>query len=206
MKIYILAFLTFSLFSCRNNITKNASNNNSTDKIKTSEIESYDLNKAEVMLEEDLVFNGKLSRYFTLKEFENVFGKPDSIILVSKTEPCNYIFENEDGNKDLDDKYFYKDGSCFENSKNEVAVDEFRFTKKNFIKFKNIILNAETTKEDLKKHFPYAMKNIEDIDVHNEGKMEVIQLREDAENKSDGHILLFIKNNKLYYMHWWFPC
>ena len=50
------------------------------------------------------------------------------------------------------------------------------------------------------------MKHIENIDVQNDGKMEVIQLREDKQNKSEGHILLFIKYNKLKYMHWWFPC
>jgi hypothetical protein len=158
------------------------------------------------MLEEDLSFNGILGRFFKINEFENVFGKPDSIVLVSKIELCSYIFENEDGSKDLRDKFFYKDGSRFENSKNEIAVDEFRFTKNNFIKFKNIILNSETTKEDLKKYFPYAMKHIKNIDVQNDGKMEVIQLREDKQNKSEGHIILFIKYNKLQYMHWWFPC
>lgn len=210
MKIFTLTFLTI-LFSCQNNSTKTkiASNIDSIKEIKTekkSEIDLHDTNKAEVMLEKDLSFNGKLSRFFTLNEFENVFGKPDSIVLVSKTELCNYIFENEDGSKDLEDKFFYKDGSRFENSKNEVAVDEFRFTKKNFIKFKNIILNSETTKDDLKKYFPYAMKHIEYIDVYNEGTTEVIQLREDDQNKSDGYILLFIKNNNLQYMHWWFPC
>jgi hypothetical protein len=210
MKIFTLTFLTI-LFSCQNNSTKTkiASNIDSIKEIKPekkSEIDLHDINKAEVMLEKDLSFNGKLSRFFTLNEFENVFGKPDSIVLVSKTELCNYIFENEDGSKDLEDKFFYKDGSRFENSKNEVAVDEFRFTKKNFIKFKNIILNSETTKEDLKKYFPYAMKHIEYIDVYNEGTTEVIQLREDDQNKSDGYILLFIKNNNLQYMHWWFPC
>ena len=50
------------------------------------------------------------------------------------------------------------------------------------------------------------MKHIEYIDVYNEGTTEVIQLREDDKNKSDGYILLFIKNNNLQYMHWWFPC
>jgi len=210
MKVFTLTFLTI-LFSCQNNSTKTkiASNIDSINKIKTekkSEIELHDINKAEVMLEKDLSFNGKLGRYFTLNEFENVFGKPDSIVLVSKTELCNYIFENEDGSKDLEDKFLYKDGSRFENSKNKVAVDEFRFTKKNFIKFKNIILNSETTKEDLKKYFPYAMKHIEYIDVYNEGTTEVIQLRDDDQNKSDGYILLFIKNNNLQYIHWWFPC
>lgn len=215
MKFLIFLICSFILFSCQNNISnknktnitiKNENSLKKTSKETTGKLGSFELNKAEVMLEKDLFFNGKLNRYFTLNEFENVFGKPDSIVLVSKTELCNYIFENEDGSKDMGDKFFYKDGSRFETSKEKVAVDEFRFTKKNFIKFKNIILSSETSKEDLKNYFPYAMKHIENIDVHKEGIMEVIRLREDDQNKSEGYILLFIKNNNLKCMHWWFPC
>ncbi|HSD13962.1 MAG TPA: hypothetical protein VLB74_04885 [Flavobacterium sp.] len=166
----------------------------------------YDLQKAEVMDQNDILFNGKLTRYFNLKEFENVFGKPDSLILMSKEEPCNYEFENEDGSKDLEDKYIYKDGSRFENSKDKVAVDEFKFTDKNFINYRGIIMNAKTTKNDLKKYFPYAIENIGILDVYDEGPLEVITLREDAENNSEGHIMIFFKNDRLYLMHWWFPC
>ena len=89
----------------------------------------------EVMQESDILFNGKLTRYFSLDDFGKVFGKADSIKLMSEEAPCNYIFENEDGSKDMEDKYLYKNGSRFENTKNKVAVDEFRFTKNNFILF-----------------------------------------------------------------------
>lgn len=160
----------------------------------------------EVMQESDILFNGKLSRYFSLIEFENVFGKADSIKLMSEEAPCNYIFENEDGSKDMEDKYLYKNGSRFENTKNKVAVDEFRFTKSNFILFKGIKLNSSTTVKDLKKLFPNAMKDIGTMDVYGEGKLQEIELREDENNVSDGHIKIFIKNDKLYSMHWWFPC
>lgn len=39
-----------------------------------------------------------------------------------------------------------------------------------------------------------------------EGKLQVIQLRQDENNISDGHLNVFIKSEKLYLMHWWFPC
>jgi len=160
----------------------------------------------EVMNEEAILFNGRLKRYFTLKEFENIFGKADSTKLMSEEEPCSYIFENEDGSKDMEDKYLYKHGSRFENTKEKVAVDKFRFTKNNFILFKGKKLNSSTSISDLKKLFPNAIKNIGTMDVYQEGKLQVIQLREDENNSSDGHLNIFIKSGKLYFMHWWFPC
>lgn len=164
------------------------------------------IDQNEVMKEEDILFNGKFKRYFSLTEFVNVFGKADSIKLMSELEPCSYIFENEDGSKDIDDKYLYKDGSRYENNKEKVAVDEFRFTKNNFITYRGKKLNSSTTINDLKKLFPNAIKNIKTIDVHGEGNLQVIQLREDENNVSDGHINMFMRSGKLYFIHWWFPC
>lgn len=215
MKIKTLFFLLLIIISCskKENIQKSAAMISQQTQL-TSEKEEisslndsvyYDLRKAEVMNENEILFNGKLNRFFDIKEFENVFGKPDSLILMSKEEPCSYIFENEDGSKDLDDKYIYKDCSRFENSKNKVAVDEFRFINNNFIIYKGIIMNANTTIEDLKKCFPYAIDNIGTLDVYGEGELEVIMLREETENYSDGHVKIFFKKGKLYFMHWWFP-
>jgi hypothetical protein len=164
------------------------------------------IDQNEVMKEEDILFNGKFKRYFSLTEFVNVLGKADSIKLMSELEPCSYIFENEDGSKDIDDKYLYKDGSRYENNKEKVAVDEFRFTKNNFITYRGKKLNSSTTINDLKKLFPNAIKNIKTIDVHGEGNLQVIQLREDENNVSDGHINMFMRSGKLYFIHWWFPC
>lgn len=164
----------------------------------TNQIEVFDANK--------MLFNGKRGRYFSLKEFELFFGKADSIKLMSEEEPCAYVFENSDGSKDQDNKYLYKNGSRFENSKDKVAVDEFRFTKNDYLKYNNVILNSHTTKEDLRKLFPNAVNAIDTLDVYGESKLQVIQLREDKDNISDGHINVFLKNGKLYFMHWWFPC
>ncbi len=160
----------------------------------------------EVMKEDDILFNGKLKRYFTLKEFKTVFGTADSLKLMIAEEPCSYIFENEDGSKDSEDRYIYKEGSRFENSKEKVAVDEFRFTKNNFIVFKGHTLNSFSTLTDLQRLFPNAVQNITTMDMSGEGKIQVIQLREDDTNVSDGHINIGIKKGKLYFIHWWFPC
>lgn len=159
------------------------------------------------MSEKDILFNGKLSRYFTVKEFEKTFGKPDSTKLLAEEEPCTFIFDTETQTDNMNDnKYFYKDGSRFENFKEKVAVDEFRFFKNNFILFKGKKLSALTTVIELQKIFPNAVKNIGTMDVYGEGNLQVIQLREDDNNVSDGHLNIFLKNGKLYFMHWWFPC
>jgi len=200
--------------SCNKNDSKTVEKLNSSEKIdKTGnnnkikdDSPEIKIDQNEVMKEEDILFNGKFKRYFSLTEFVNVFGKADSIKLMSELEPCSYIFENEDGSKDIDDKYLYKDGSRYENNKEKVAVDEFRFTKNNFITYRGKKLNSSTTINDLKKLFPNAIKNIKTIDVHGEENLQVIQLREDENNVSDGHINMFMRSGKLYFIHWWFPC
>lgn len=162
--------------------------------------------KNEVMLEKDILFNGKLRRYFSVQDFEKVFAAADSTKLISEIEPCTAIFENPDGSKDSDDLYLYKDGSRFEKNKNNIAVDRFRFTKNNYLLFKNIKIDAATTLSDLKSVFPNALKNLETIDVYGEGDLQAIILLEDAEAISDGYIQLFFKNNHAYFIQWWFPC
>lgn len=201
MKLTATFLILFFCFSC---INKN--NIESTFQKTTIENSKSDNHQNEVMKVDDILFNGKLKRFFTTKDFENVFGQADSIKLMSDEAPCTYIFENKDGSKDMNDKYYYKNGSRFENTKNELAVDEFRFSKNNFILYKGKKLSSQTTVTELKKLFPNAMNNIGTIDVYNDGKLQVIELREDENNISDGHIKIFIKNGKLFYMHWWFPC
>lgn len=214
MKISAIISIVIILFSCNDKSTKSVekyeklkdrSKTISTNKIKTDSTKIGVLQN-EVMLETDIFFKGKLNRYFTLNEFQKVFGKTDSIKLMSLETPCNYIFENEDGSKDVNDKYFYKEGCRFENSNEKVAVDKFRLSKNNFILYKGINLNSSTTLADLEILFPKAIKNIQTISVFDEGELQVIKLREDENNISDGHVKLFIKDGKLYFMHWWFPC
>jgi hypothetical protein len=171
--------------------------NGGSSKKESQEIEVFDVN--------EMLFNGKSKRFFTLKDFEKNFGKADSIKSVNEEEPCVSIFGNEYG-ENLYGNYLYKNGSRFETSKDSVAIDEFRFYNGSFLKYKNHIFNATTTLEDLRKIFPNAVKEIGELDVYGEGRLHVIYLKEDANNISDGHINVFIKNGKLYFMHWWFPC
>lgn len=159
------------------------------------EIEVFDASK--------ILFNGKNKRFFSLKEFEKNFGKADSIQPMSNEAPCSYIFDNDYGK---DDKYIFKNGSRFENSNDSVAVNEYRFLKGNFIIYKGLKIDSETTIDDLKKIFPNAVKNIQDDEHYNEKKLQSIILREDPKWISDGHIRIFFKENNIYSIWWWFPC
>lgn len=154
----------------------------------------------DVMLEKDIRFNGKLGRYFTLTEFKNNFGKPDSVKWLKDEAPCVTIF----GTEAPDDTYLYKDGSRFESRKDSVAVDEFWFKSGNFITYKGMKIDANTTMEEMQRLFPTAVKGRLGLDK--EGMLWLIKLREDESGISDGHIKLFFKNNKVYFMHWWHPC
>lgn len=158
----------------------------------------------EVMLADDILFNGKLKRFFNLNDFEKVFGKVDSTRLLSDLQPCSYIFEDEgDGQND---KYLYKNGSCFENSKQKVGVNEFRFLNGNYILYKGIKIDSKSTVDDIRKIFPNSVRNMDNLDMQPEGILQVITLREDNDNISDGHINIYFKNNKVHSIHWWFPC
>ena len=200
----LFSFIFFEIISsCQTKIenksySKNENHKTLNEKINNKEIEIFDVNK--------MLFNGKSKRFFSINEFEKNFGKIDSTKLMIEEEPCSYIFENSDGSKDTDDRYLYKNGSRFENNKEQVAIDEFRFNNGNFIKYDNLILNSSTTIKDLSKIFPNAVNEIETLDVYGEEKLQVIELRQDHNHNSDGHIKIFLKNGKLYFMHWWYPC
>ncbi|MBL4676131.1 MAG: hypothetical protein JKY70_08015 [Mucilaginibacter sp.] len=161
---------------------------------------------SEVMDANEIKLNGKLKRYFTIQQFNSVLGKADSSKLLSVVGPCATIFEKSDGFIDPAAKYLYKNGSVYENVKDKVAIQEINFSKGDMITFHGKTLSNETTLADLQELFPNAVRNIGVMDVKGRGKLQVIMLREDKNNVSEGHINLFIKNGKLHYMEWWFPC
>lgn len=213
MKSLIFIFLTSITLAC--NQKENQTNtelpnkkNEKVDELTTKESGNQNQDShSEVMLEKDILFNGKLSRYFMLEELTSTFADADSIKLLDEEQPCTFIFDTEPQTDNPQDyKYYYKDGSRFEIFKEKVAVDQFKFTKNNYILYKGQRLDNSTRISDLQKIFPNAIKDIATMDVYNEGSLEVIFLSENENNASDGHIRLFIKNDCLYSIHWWFPC
>lgn len=222
MKYFSILLLAISLYSCKEDkkeIKEEPKSINGTSDQKT-ESDSVSLNvtqpaevknetleddgQDEVMLEKDILFNGKLKRIFELKDFEKVFGKADSTKLMSETQPCTYIFEDTGDGKN--DKYLYKNESCFENTEQKVGVNEFWFLNGNYILYKGIKIDGSSTIDDIKKIFPNSVKNISELDSPGRGKVQLIRLREDKENISDGHINIYFKNNRVQSIHWWFPC
>lgn len=158
----------------------------------------------DVMLVEDILFNGKLKRFFTLSDFKKVFGKADSVKLVRDEAPCTSMFEENDSSENADDTYLYKNGSRFENHGQQVAVDEFWFKGRNFVTYKGIRIDANTTMNKIKELFPGAVTG--KLNEYREGTLWLMELKEDKNGISDGHIKLFFKSGKVYFMHWWFPC
>lgn len=188
--------------SAKTEITENSKEADSTVHHSKQISEEVKDGQDDVMLVEDIRFNGKTERIFDLKDFEKVFGKPDSIRLMADEEPCAYIFE--EGTQE--DRYLYKNGSCFENSKEKVGVNEFRFLNGNYILYKGKRIDAKTTLDDIRKIFPNSVRNIHQLERPAEGKLPVIRLREDKERISDGHINVYFKNNLIHSIWWWFPC
>jgi hypothetical protein len=135
-------------------------------------------NSIEILDADLMLFNGKLKRFFSLKDFKKNFGEADSTKLMAQEERCAYTFQNIDPTKNLQDKFLYKNGSRFENSKEKVAIDEFKFIKNNFILYKGITLDASTTITQLQEIFPNAVENITLMKVYGEGELQMIQLRE----------------------------
>ncbi|SHF70151.1 hypothetical protein [Chryseobacterium vrystaatense] len=222
-KILFLYFLFSALTACKNGEDKARNNSkgkaaesvqaknesHSTSQSPLAETPPPDKNQPnsiEIFDADLMLFNGKVKRFFSLKDFKKNFGEPDSTQLMSREEPCSYVFENIDATKNLNDKFLYKNGSRFENSNEKVAIDEFKFTKNNFLVYKGITFNASTTIAQLKEIFPNAVENIGIMNVYGEGELQMIQLREGDYELYDGHINIFLKNGKLYFMHWWIPC
>lgn len=160
----------------------------------------------EVMNEKDILYNGKFKRYFSLDRFYSLMGQPDSIKFLIDENPCTNIFQEPDGTIVPKAKYLYKDGTRFENSGDKIAIDEVYFYKDNFLTYKNVNLNNRTTLSQLKKLFPNALKRSRIIEVAGIGKLQVIELREDEDNVSDGLVKIYIYKGRLYSLHWWFPC
>jgi hypothetical protein len=223
-KILFLYFLFSALTACKNEGNKDRNNKRKKDDTKsvpfkkqlsisskspvteTAPPDQNHANSIETLDADLMLFNGKVKRFFSLKDFKNNFGEPDSTKLMKQEEPCAYVFQNLDPAKNLQYKFLYKNGSRFENSDEKVAVDEFKFTKNNFILYKGMIFNASTTIAQLKEIFPNSVENIGTMNVYGEGELQMIQLREGDYELYDGHINIFLKNGKLFFMQWWLPC
>lgn len=124
-KTQFLCFLFLILAACKNegnkdrNYRKEKHENKPFHNKKKSGTTSKSIVKESILLDENqrnrieildadlLLFNGKVKRFFSLKDFKKNFGKADSTKLMNHTERCPYVFQNIDPAKNLEDKFLY---------------------------------------------------------------------------------------------------
>lgn len=101
-------------------------------------------------------------------------------------------------------KFLFKNGSKFENFKQDVVIDSFKFSAPDqFFKYNNLKFDSTTTLEGLKKIFPKSFKNLDYTFLDNKSLKTIsLQLKDTPEEK----LLLFFDNDKLYMIQWWQPC
>lgn len=212
--IAYLLLLTISILhvSCNNTSTGPNAENTSFTIVKAAEekvdsISRVDNNSKEfpneVMKESEILFNGKLGKYFSYSDFKKHFGLPDSIVKLIDRDPCTYIFQSEKS-PTKDNEFLYKDGSTFERYKQEIGIEEFCFRKSNFITYQGIRVDSSTTLDEMEKLFPIAVKNISPSPYFDQPDVQVVKLQE--EFLSDGFIEFYFKNKRAYSINWWFPC
>jgi hypothetical protein len=148
----------------------------------------------EVFQVDQALLNNKLHLNTNLRQFELLWGKPDSIITPDYDEVCAASFEEEF-------QYILKDGSEFEMFKDSIVFSEIRFCGESFVTYNGITLNKNTTLADIKKRFPHAVKQAE-----YEGVPEEIRLRDTVNKDSDSAILMIFKEGKLEKLVNFVPC
>lgn len=148
----------------------------------------------EVFQTDHALLNNKLHLNTNLRQFEILWGKPDSIITPDYNEICAAGFEE-------DFQYLFKDGSAFEIFKDSILFGEILFEGNNFITYSGVTLNKHTTLSDIKHLFPQAVKQ-----AGYEGTPEAIKLRDTANKDSDSSILLFFREGKLERLVNFIPC
>ncbi|MFM1998455.1 MAG: hypothetical protein RL204_402 [Bacteroidota bacterium] len=211
--LHSLSIIFSSLFfSCNNSSTGPNAENTSFTIVKDTEEKVDSLSRVnkdsqefpnEVMKQSEILFNGKLSKYFSYSDFKKHFGLADSTKKLIDVDPCTYIFQSEEQPTN-DNQFLYKDGSTFESYKQEIGIEVFCFRKSNFITYQGIRIDSTTTLDEMEKLFPVAVKNILPSPYSDQPHMQFIQLNE--EFPSDGLIEFYFKNKRAYSIHWWFPC
>ena len=210
--LYFLVFLSSLFFSCNNRSTGPNGENTSFTIVEAAEEKVDSISRVdndsqefpnEVMKQSEILFNGKLGKYFSYSDFKKHFGLADSTKKLIDVEPCTYIFQSEEQPTN-DNQFLFKDGSTFERYKQEIGIEEFCFRNSNFMTYKGLRIDSTTTLDEMEKLFPIAVKNILPSPYSDQPDMQRIKLQE--EFPSDGFIEFYFKNKRAYSINWWFPC
>ncbi|TWF33639.1 hypothetical protein FHW36_11280 [Chitinophaga polysaccharea] len=154
--------------------------------INWDQIEVFPLSRA--------LINHKVPLFTTRQHLEAAIGKADSIVATASNDVSGSQFAG-------DFHYFYKDGATFELCRDSLACDEFIFTTGNSLTVDNITLTQNTTWEDIRKIFPRAA-----IQAENEGRTDVIKLRDSFLKDEDSQVQLYFENGKLARVVNFIPC
>jgi hypothetical protein len=136
----------------------------------------------------------KVPLFTNRKRFETILGVSDSVRTTENEDICGSQF-------DEDFSYFYKDGSTFELCKDSIACEEFLLTAAHSITCDKITFTRNTTWEDMKKLFPKAVHQAE-----NEGKTDMLTLRDSDSRNSDSSVQLYFEDGKLVRIVNFIPC
>ncbi len=155
---------------------------------------NIDWDQIEVFPFAKALINNKVSLFTTRQRLEAAIGAADSIISAKGEDVCGSQFE-----EDFD--FFYKDGSTFEHCKDSLACEEFVFTDNNSLTAGKIKLTGNTTWEDVKRFYPNAV-----LQAENEGKKDMITLRDSYNKDSDSSVQLYFENGRLVRVVNFIPC
>lgn len=148
-----------------------------------------------------LRINGKYALVTTVNNMDSLLGKPDSIHAIDWNETCSSDFRSESSKLAYYGAYHFE---LFGDSLDFQSVD-FRKNKDVFLQSNDLKLSSTTTLEEIKKRFPNAAQNMENMNVDEIGEVETISLPP-SKTLSDGQWLLMFQEGKLVRIDDWFPC
>jgi hypothetical protein len=149
-----------------------------------------------------VLINGKLPLVTSVKNMEGLLGKADSVISINWDNTCSSRYASEDS------KNAYFDGMQFEQFRDSLDFQQINFSKNHgvFLQSGSLKLNHATTLDEIKKHFPKAVKNISKGFYLIDGKKTDAVNLPPSKDLSEGQWILVFQNGKLIRIDNWFPC
>jgi hypothetical protein len=166
-------------------------------------LQSYPTGENDEYLEwGSILINGKLPLMTSVKNMESFLGKADSVISINWDNTCSSRYASEDS------KNAYFGGMKFEQFRDSLDFQQINFSKDHsiFLQSGSLKLNHATALDEIKKHFPKAVKDIRKGFYLIDGKETDAVNLPPSKELSDGQWILMFQNGKLIRIDNWFPC